>query len=718
MPGMEMPNIGDRFLDRYELVALLGKGGFAYVYQGEDVKSGRQVALKVLNPGRDGYDEGKESRFDREVKVLSRLRDPHTITMYDFGRSPEGLLYMVFEYIEGEDLSELLHAHGPMPESEVVHILDQVLQSLREAHAEGLLHRDIKPANIRIFEYMGDARQAKLLDFGIAKPAEAGEGAITQDGIVIGTPQFMSAEQLYGRPLTPATDIFALGLVAYEMLSGQRAITDPAPMELAKRLADDIELPPGAYVSPGMREIVEKMLKKRPAHRFGSADAVISALRGHDPQQAAHGTSAAAQNSAPAAPLPARQPARTAAPPPAVGDDDEPPTEPTVKVGGPAPPTDEKAATTASERHPDDAAASTRVMLTNVAITAVGVLGGMGVVILLLTLLSGDDPPPPPPELPPAEQAPVEPAPPQGEGKPPVKQGLAVPPPDAGAAAAADSPACRSTDIAPGLHSMSRTVGGEKRNWVVYVPRKYDAAKDHPAIVMVHQAVKNPQIFIDETGAKRIADDYGIVLIATHHGGFPKITESDLQLPVEAVRQTSESVCIDPLRMFGLGDGTGGRVIEVLPCRMPLAAIATSAFRGTGDESMCEWHRDIPYLHVVGKRDPHNPLEGGKSCAQMDRISLKAKEKIWRDRLGCQGEATEVDVAPGFECRTWDCRAEFRVCLLDGGHAWPDSSPPPTEIVFKACASDPPQLPMLREIWNFFDAHAPPAERKAAEKSE
>lgn len=158
-----------KFQGRYQIRRVLGEGGSATVYHAVDTTSGRDVALKILEPGPNGYRADMAERFRREVRMLARLRNPHSVTMFDHGESDDGLFYLVFEYVPGRDLEELIFGTARLSEDVVRHILDQLLQALVEAHHEGLLHRDIKPANIRVFEYLGDPHHTVLIDFGIAR---------------------------------------------------------------------------------------------------------------------------------------------------------------------------------------------------------------------------------------------------------------------------------------------------------------------------------------------------------------------------------------------------------------------------------------------------------------------------------------------------------------------------------------------------------------------
>lgn len=230
---------------------------------------GREVAVKVLKPGEGGYDLTLASRFVREARVLAELIDPHTIRLFDFGRDDSGLLYMVFELLSGMDLAELLSMRGTLQEGEVQHIMEQVLASLREAHRRGVLHRDIKPSNVCIYEYMGDPLCAKLIDFGIARHIDAEAVSLTKTGNVVGTIAYMAPEQARGEPLTPAADIYSLGAVAFEMLTGDFRAARGAPA------AGPAALP----CAEPLARLICAMLDGRPEARPHSADAALAALR-------------------------------------------------------------------------------------------------------------------------------------------------------------------------------------------------------------------------------------------------------------------------------------------------------------------------------------------------------------------------------------------------------------------------------------------------------
>ncbi|MEZ4461377.1 MAG: serine/threonine-protein kinase [bacterium] len=276
-----LPHPGDIFEHKYRIDHVLGKGSFAHVYKAVVDEIGRKVAIKILRPlygedGRPTYSEQLRQRFLREAKLLSELQDRHTIRLYDYGKSQDGLLFMIFEFVDGAPLADLIGAK--MSGARVVSILKQVLSSLHEAHQHGIIHRDIKPANIMIYEYLGQTDCAKLLDFGVAKDVDA-TMQLTTRNMRIGTMRYMSPEQVRGEEVVPASDLYSLGLVAYEMLVGAKAIEsdDMNVVSLFHMRPDPIVLP-NIDVAPDLRTVVERMMSKSLADRFGTAAEVVSAL--------------------------------------------------------------------------------------------------------------------------------------------------------------------------------------------------------------------------------------------------------------------------------------------------------------------------------------------------------------------------------------------------------------------------------------------------------
>jgi eukaryotic-like serine/threonine-protein kinase len=213
---------------RYRLDEKIAEGGFGSIYRALDLIMGREVALKVLHREL-GTDNSVVERFRREASALAKLRDPHTVTMYDVGETHDGTRYIVMELLRGDSLYELFHASGKrLPWRRVVAIARGVCSSLREAHAVGIVHRDLKPANIHLERHALEADYVKVLDFGIAKMVDANEPNrdLTLAGQMIGTFDYMPPEQMIGGMCTGKSDVFTLGVVLYEMIAGERPYGD------------------------------------------------------------------------------------------------------------------------------------------------------------------------------------------------------------------------------------------------------------------------------------------------------------------------------------------------------------------------------------------------------------------------------------------------------------------------------------------------------------
>ncbi len=285
----KLPRVGDEFLDRYALERVVGFGGYGRIYQARQLDLNRRVALKIIAPPTAVDDEPSNlahfaERFAREASAISKLSDPHTITMHDHGEH-DGLLYMVLEFIDGKTIKDAIAAGGPMEPVRVVGILRQVLQSLKEAHRAGLIHRDIKPSNIMLYEHLGDPDCVKVLDFGLAKSLGdqqlIGEEDLTMADTLVGTPRYMSPEQVRHQPVTPATDLYSLGLLAIEMLTGEPVIADKTAMSIVARHISVTEFDVEQIECPeGLRQVIAGMVRKDPRQRLQSADEVLEGLNG------------------------------------------------------------------------------------------------------------------------------------------------------------------------------------------------------------------------------------------------------------------------------------------------------------------------------------------------------------------------------------------------------------------------------------------------------
>jgi len=265
------PLLGQSLDDKYLLEARLGVGGMGTVYQGRHVFIDRPVAIKVLNP-RYGEDEAARERFRREARALARLQHDNAVTVTDFGETSSGLVYIVMELLEGRTLREIIGKEAPLELARSVSIMLQASAAVAAAHEAGIIHRDLKPANIFIVQKSEVPVMVKVLDFGIAKLAvgsfdEEDVKTLTQIGAMIGTPRYMSPEQCDGLSLTPAADVYSLGVILYEMLTGFAPFSGSTPMAIAMKHATDAPRSPREFVSAipeALERVVLHSLEKLP----------------------------------------------------------------------------------------------------------------------------------------------------------------------------------------------------------------------------------------------------------------------------------------------------------------------------------------------------------------------------------------------------------------------------------------------------------------------
>ena len=234
------------------------------------------AAIKLIRPAiagdaRDGVSEAARKRFEREAQAIASLRSPHTIALYDFGVTNDQTLYLVMELLDGLDLELLVRKSGPLPAARVVHILRQVCESLEEAHAAGLVHRDIKPANIHLGT-LGLLRDfVKVLDFGIAKLAEA-QTHQTMTGALMGTPLYMAPEQARSAgTIDHRADLYSLGCIFYELVAGRPPLVGEGAGEIIAMHMFTVPEPPSRFVDalhPEIERVILRLLEKEPADRF------------------------------------------------------------------------------------------------------------------------------------------------------------------------------------------------------------------------------------------------------------------------------------------------------------------------------------------------------------------------------------------------------------------------------------------------------------------
>jgi serine/threonine-protein kinase len=249
----------------------------------------RPAAIKLIRPemlgGTDAAVAARAiARFRREAEAAARLRSAHTVDLYDFGVTEDQTLYLVMEFLEGMDLESLVRQYGPMPAPRVVHVLRQVCDSLEEAHARGLVHRDIKPANIHIGRVGCREDFVKVLDFGLVKTAAVGaaQSLATMEGVIMGTPAYMAPEMALGDDVDARTDLYALGCVAYYLLTGQQVFTGDTVMKVITQHLQAVPVPPsqrtGLPLPATLEHIVLACLAKKPEDRPQNARQLAQSL--------------------------------------------------------------------------------------------------------------------------------------------------------------------------------------------------------------------------------------------------------------------------------------------------------------------------------------------------------------------------------------------------------------------------------------------------------
>jgi serine/threonine-protein kinase len=277
--------VGSRIAGKYQLKRLLGSGSMGAVYEGVHVDLGKRLAIKLIHP-EFGDSAEVVARFRREARAASAVESDYIGQIFDFGRDESFGLYMVIEYLEGEDLEARLARERWIGEGEVATIGLQLARGLAKAHAAGIVHRDLKPANVFLTQRDDGSVLAKLLDFGISKfeagPVSSSEPQLTAVGTTLGTPQYMSPEQCEGKPLDARTDIWSLCAVLYEMIAGEPAIPDLGRhIAMMQRIVQE-DVPPlasrASWASPALARVIDAGLARDRDRRIPSAMALAARL--------------------------------------------------------------------------------------------------------------------------------------------------------------------------------------------------------------------------------------------------------------------------------------------------------------------------------------------------------------------------------------------------------------------------------------------------------
>lgn len=279
------PLIGRTVNDRFKISALIARGGMGKVYRAEQAPLGRQVALKVLNPNYSGeHDPEFHKRFFLEASICAKLTHPNTVTIFDYGRTDDDIYYIAMELLEGRTLYKALREESSFEPARAMHIARQICRSLREAHALGVIHRDLKPANVFLIQHGDETDVVKVLDFGLVKNLDDKSEDLTQTGLFMGSPKYMAPEQIQGERTDARADIYSLGVMLYEMLTGKVPFDRPNSVNILMAHVHEAppplrEMRPDLVTPPALEQLVFRCMAKSPDARFANMDELLLALK-------------------------------------------------------------------------------------------------------------------------------------------------------------------------------------------------------------------------------------------------------------------------------------------------------------------------------------------------------------------------------------------------------------------------------------------------------
>lgn len=631
---------GDLLASKYRLHEVIGRGGFATVYRAVDETLGRNVAVKLLDYGRDHG----AARFVREAKILGELQDGHTMRLFDFGRSDDGTLFMVCELLGGQDLSDLLEQRGTLTPNEAEHIMRQILSSLREAHAAGLLHRDVKPDNIRVQPHNDDPLHATLMDFGVARQEVPGAAKLTATGVRIGTAAYMAPEQAIGAGVGKGTDLFSLGLVIAQCITGDLRMVRS---EMMRKGGPNF----GEAREPLVRALTT-MLELDIADRPPSAEAVLAIL-----------------DSPPRIAPPQRPPSGSMRPPsrPAAAVESRP-SRPWLGIAGVVLSIMIIGAVFAygsSDLVDDDVGPSRPIAKENAKKRAP------------LSIVQAPKPPDEPPDL----------------GRLDAGDGLKV---------VINSEGCGQMPEVKSFDKRTTNSGLDTYQWRRHLPAGYDPAKPHPVLLAFHTDDGRAQKLVKHAKLDDLADKHGMVLIAFN--GARPIAWSKMypDSALDVLKHNQREVCVDPTRVVVLGYGAGGLPAEELSCEKWVHAAIFVSHRTMNVRLPCP-RTSKPMISFQPLKSKHLPVEGGWNCSRMrEHVSLAKQEAYLRQRNGCGSERKEVVNEGPDRCYSWDCKTPLTICHIDGGHQFPGM--PPRKIDVFRCDGPETNFAYPKHISKFLES--------------
>ena len=647
--SVELPQIGTVFAARYDLTQILGQGGAGRVYEAVDRFDGRRVAVKIST----SEDDGDRRRFAREARLLAKLRHPHIVELLDHGRQNE-LLYAVFELVPGRDLAALLDEGRTFDEVTTRRVLAQLLSALDEAHRSGLVHRDIKPENIR-GGWGHDDPDVTLIDFGLARTAgPRGPDPITRTDELVGTPRYMSPEQLRGDTIGPASDLYSLGLVTFEMLAGRSHMHGGALLHQLDRLHTDhlFALPADVETSELLAHVIARLTATEIGDRFPSAAAALSAL--FTEENTTHVFAADHRRT----PTPTR-PSRAA---------------------------------------------------NALGVGALGFVGTIALGVLFMNPMRNESVAPTTPRPPPAivageaTQAAEPKAPVAIKDSPDLSNRAAVE-----AQSSVPSDGCGRSQ--PSGHGRLAPIQLNRKPTIVYIPAGYDPNRRYPLVMLFHSdASGGAEHVATRLRMDRLADEVSFVVVAPRGGSQVSWKNTgDVDSAHRDLEVALNSLCIDRTRIYAVGHGNGGRAVHWFACDHPeLAGIATTAWVRRADIARCSTFPSVPRIHFATMKNKYTPPDGGTSglgCAGFfEKVPLREFEKDLRQINGCREKTRRTWREADATCREWRCKTPLTTCRVDAGGLWPLEPP---RGVFSGCDGPESEIDYGPEIWRFFEATGP-----------